>query len=184
MLLVLMVSLGVALTALADAQQPSTTPQRTYGRGVVVVGGERFAARNIVLARDTLTFTVPGAGDRLSYPLSRVDYASRIRSHTPEGALFGGALMLVSGLLAFAEIGADPNVEAKDNAVGVVAAFTVGGVLLGGIIGSKFKEEKSIVKNGRPVATLGVFVRVPRSSARIRLVVVHSPRLLAPRSPR
>ena len=85
MRLFLLVSLSVALTPLADAQQPSTTPQRTYGRGVVVVGGERFAARDLVLARDTLTFTVHGSRDRRSYPLSRVDYASRIRSHVLRG---------------------------------------------------------------------------------------------------
>lgn len=180
MRLSLVVSLGVALTAVADAQQASTAPQRTYGSGVVVVvGGERFTARNLVLARDTLTFTVQGAGDRRSYPLSRVEYASRIRSHATEGALFGGALMLISGLLAFAEIGADPTVEANDNATGIVAAFTAGGALLGAVIGSQLREEKSIIQNGRPVATLGVLLRIPRSPASIGLLVVHSPRLLS-----
>ena len=165
----LVIGLALTVAAAADAQSSSASTRRTYGRGSVIAGGERFQVQNIVVARDTLTFTIKSTGERRSYPLGRVEYASRTRNHAAPGALVGGGLMLLGGLLGVAQAEADPDLETRDNAAVIVGALTAGGALIGGIIGAALTDEKTIIQNGRFVASLALPIPVPRSSGRIDL---------------
>ena len=157
--LVVLVGVACAILPTAEAQQ-----RRTFGRGTVVAGGERFAAERLVVRDDTLTFVVRASGQSRSYPLSRVEYASRRRTHAREGALIGGATMLLGGLLGVAQAEADPNLEARDNAGVIVGGLTLGGVVLGALIGSAFSQEKSFIQNGRLLAALEFPAQLPRES--------------------
>ena len=156
---VVVVAVALAIPSTADAQQ-----RRTFGRGTVIVGGERFGAEKLVVHDDTLTFVVRASGQPKSYPLSRVEYASRIRTHAREGALAGGGLMLLGGLLGVAQAEADPNLEPRGNAGVIVGALTLGGIVVGGLIGTAFPREKSIIQNGRLLAALDFPAQLPRDS--------------------
>ena len=150
------VAVTIAIRSTADAQQ-----SREYRRGSVVIGGERFQAERLVVTGDSLSFVVKGSGQPKAYHLSQVEYATRIRTHAREGALVGGGLMLLGALLGIAQAEEDPDLEVRDNAAEITLALTAGGILLGGLIGNALTSEKSIIQNGRFMASLGFGVHVP-----------------------
>ena len=156
---VVVVAVALAIPPTADAQQ-----RRTFGRGTVITGGERFAAEKLVVQNDTLTFVIRESGQPKSVPLSRVEFASRTRTHTREGALLGGGLVLLGALLGVAQAEADPNLEPRENAEVIVGGLTLGGIFVGGLIGSTLRQEKSIIQNGRLLAALDFQARLPRDA--------------------
>ena len=132
------------------------TPERYYGRGrVIIKGGERFEAIRLLFKDGKLTFDVKSTGEERVYDLSQVDFASRYKGYAMEGAIAGGSLMLLAGLSAVLQVKADPNLELKENAGLIIAGLTVGGTLVGALIGSAFKREKTIFQNGRFIVKLG-----------------------------
>jgi hypothetical protein len=159
MRLLAVVVVAISIAATLNAQQ-----RREYRRGSVIAGGERFQGEKLVLTSDSLTFVVKGSGQPKSYPLSQVEYATRVRTHARDGALFGGGLMLLGGLLGVAQAESDPNVEVRDNAASILAALTVGGVLLGALIGNALTSEKTIIQNGRVMTSLGFDLQISRDT--------------------
>jgi hypothetical protein len=166
--LLTIVAVAISIAPTVDAQQ-----RREYRRGSVIAGGERFQAEKLVLTSDSLRFVVKGSGQPKSYPLSQVEYATRVRTHARDGALAGGGLMLLGGLLGVAQAESDPNVEVRDNAATIVTALTAGGVLLGAIIGNALKSEKTIIQNGRMMTTLGFDLQISRDSANSERALFH-----------
>jgi len=166
--LVAVCALSAMVAAAASAQSTSTSQMRTYGRGTVIAGGERFHATDLVFGPDSLSFAVRGSGERKSFALSQVEYATRIKTHAGQGALVGGGLMVLAGVSAVASVAADPTRKLKDNATSIIAGLTAGGALIGAVIGGTQVDEKRVFQNGRLVFDLRLTPRAQdvRSTSR------------------
>jgi hypothetical protein len=131
--------------------------ERSYGRGRVIMKNlTRYDARGIRFSTDTLVFRDAKTGTVVSVPLAEVETVSHKKGQALLGGLAGGGLMLASALLAVGEAESDPNLELKDNAGTIVVGLTVGGVVIGALIGSAVTDEKTVWEKGRFRVSLAV----------------------------
>ena len=143
------VSIALALPAPARGQEGPGFNQ-SFGRGKIILKDlTRFEARDLQFAGDTLSFTDTATGRRLSIPTSDVEWVSHKKNMVVWGAVTGGGLMLLSGLAAYAQVEADPYLETRSNAGTVIAGLTLGGAVVGALIGSAFSTEKTVYEKGR-----------------------------------
>jgi hypothetical protein len=142
-------AVALMLPAQSVAQDGGQTIH-SYGRGRVIMKDlTRYEAVDIRFSNDTLSFKDVKSGRDLSVPLTDVEHVSRKKGQTLLGALVGGGFMLGTGLLAVAQVEADPNLRLKDNAGAIVAGLTAGGVVVGALIGSAISAEKTVWEKGR-----------------------------------
>jgi hypothetical protein len=145
------------MVPLLSLGQEASNANRVYARGrVILKDSTRYDAENIKFTAETLSFTDKKTGQPLTFPLPDVDYVSRIKSHTLEGALSGGGLMLLGGLLGVLQAEADPFLEARPNAGMIILGLTVGGAAVGALVGSALSSEKTVFQKGRFVVRLTV----------------------------
>ena len=107
-----------------------------------LVNFQKIQARNLSITKDSIRFSENNFQKTLS--LEDINYI-RVRegNKAKEGALIGGASMLIISLASIVQVESDPNYELKDNAGILVGLFTIGGTAIGAIIGSATSRDVS-----------------------------------------
>lgn len=136
----------------------STRTIRTYGKGRIIKKDRtKYVGRKLVFKTDVLTFNDENTGRTVTLPLSEIDYVSKIGNHALEGALVGGGLTLLAGVLAVLQVEADPYRTTKENAGVIILGLTAGGTVVGGLIGLAIPKEKTVFQKGRLLAQISLF---------------------------
>ncbi|MFB0517220.1 MAG: hypothetical protein ACETWG_11550 [Candidatus Neomarinimicrobiota bacterium] len=125
-------------------------PVRRFSKGLIIKNDRsRFNGTDLVFTAQTLSFINQLTSENITFPLTEIQYVkAKVGNHAIEGALFGGALFLLSAISAVLQVEADPFTEVE-NGGQVIAIIT--GIGLGGgfVIGAIFPKEKIVFNKGK-----------------------------------
>lgn len=171
--MVVIVPLASPLDACGQAQTSDQNAVRRYGRGNIIgTDRTRYEGRSLVFGPQSLTFVDSRTGQNVTLPRAEVEYVSKIGSHTKEGALGGGLLALLGGLLGWAQVEADPTLETKDNVAPVIAGVTLAGAAIGALVGHSLKKETTVFQRGQFVGSLSFAQAIPISGGPPRVTLI------------
>lgn len=118
-------------------------PEKTYESATVGMKNfQKKKVRALSISSDSVGFR---ENNRFYvYHLNEINYI-RVREGTKakNGALIGGASMLLASLGSMLRIQNNPGYELNGNAGGLTVLFTLGGAAVGGLIGSTIRRETS-----------------------------------------
>lgn len=132
--------------------------------------------RNIFWDSQILTYNDEKTGQTVTLQLSEVDRVIKVGNYSVEAGLISGLTVLCVGLLAIAEVEADPGYQVKENAGAIIAGVTVGGFLAGALIGSNMSKEKTVYSKGAvqtQISLLPRFVNTGGNSIGISFLTVN-----------
>jgi hypothetical protein len=125
-------------------------PNNFYEKATIgFINFQKFEVTNMSILSDTLEYVRNGETIRTHFKeinYIRVNEGSKAR----EGALIGGGSMLFITMFSIMQVENDPNRELKDNAGGTLVLLTLGGAVLGGLIGSGKQKQTSYYIHASP----------------------------------
>ena len=152
---VFIIILLLSVAVFAQEQELKFPGEHNFTKSIIYMDDENatfYLANSIHIVDDSVSITPKaesgqfGAVDIVNAHINDI-YTIRISQGTRAGeyALYGGLLMGLSAVLAVADVGSDPYTEIDESAArSFVIGFTVGGALVGGIIGANKHKWKTI----------------------------------------
>ena len=119
---------------------------KEYPMGKLYLNSNKIikTSRITLIGDSTLTFFMPASSASTLVSVDEIRFVKlKVGSQAGKFSLIGAGTMVVSSLIAFADISADPFSEPKDNAGIVVLGFIGGGALVGALIGSAVPKWKT-----------------------------------------
>ena len=138
---------------IAQAQSLKFPGTNRYSKSIIYMDDENstfYKAQNVTIINDSVTISLVPTDFTEPAPIhAHINdiYTLRISQGSKAGeyAIYGALLMAVSSLLAVADVSSDPYTEVDENAAkNLTIGFTIGGALVGGIIGSTKHKWKTI----------------------------------------
>lgn len=118
-------------------------PENTYEKATIGLANfQKLEVNNLVILNDSLEYVSNQVKSRLH--LDEINYVRVVEgTKAKNGALIGGASMLIISLASILQVQSDPDYELKDNVGGIVGIYTLGGTVVGALIGAAIKRKTS-----------------------------------------
>ncbi|HKL03628.1 MAG TPA: hypothetical protein VJ911_08130 [Cryomorphaceae bacterium] len=127
----------------SQSQKFNLPKERAHDKAILGFDAEpEKKVYNIQLYADSLIYRSNGSFKTYTYDKLRYIKVND-GSHAGLGAGIGGAIMLLSSLVAVIQVSDDPNMQLRNDAGLRIIGFTAGGAGFGALIGMAFKRQRT-----------------------------------------
>ena len=118
-------------------------PKKTYEKATIgLVNFQKLEVNNLVILNDSIEYISKQVNSRLHF--DEINYIRVVEgTKAKNGALIGGASMLIISLASILQVQSDPDYELRDNVGGTAGLFILGGTAIGALIGAAIQKKTS-----------------------------------------
>ncbi len=179
-LLLLILTLAGNFSLVAQDPETGIFPEKIYQKGTLYYfDGRRESYSGLQFRENEVLFT-DDSGNLQHRSLSEIELINTRITRVGEGALIGGAGGLLAGFVTGSLLYGDDSSflwpydegsKLKTQAIPVIAGFTLGGIVIGSLVGLKSRKEKTIYRRHRDMEIFPEITGLPAEQHAITLNV-------------